>query len=192
MSSQILYSSIRPELKLTTLRRGSFLGTLGIAILLCMGTLLDSDQLKVWGIPGFLTSGALITLGLRPYRRLISLETRPHYLKIGPSNWIEFGYGGKPFLELKLIDITNMSYKTKSDSYGIVINVNDLQLIQKLHMGLDLQAYAEACRSRYGGELFFPFFSQRSFDELRLTFELPRSCLFFNTEAQRHRGSQRN
>ena len=161
MFTQIFYSSIRPELKWTMLRRGSVFGVLGVAIFLFMGTALSTDALKFWGIPGFFASGALITLGLRPYRRLATLETCPHYIIIEQSGVIEFAYAGKPFLAFASKNIRELHYRNVLDSYGVVINLKNVDAVQTLHAGLDLGEYIQSIRTRYGGDLFLPFFSQR-------------------------------
>ncbi len=98
MSAQIFYSSIRSEFKVATVKRGVLLGLLGVGIFLFMGVYLTPDLLNIWGLPGFILSGMLITLGLKPYRRLTALENRPHQLTIDSFGRMDFFYAGKPFL----------------------------------------------------------------------------------------------
>lgn len=166
MSSQIFYSSIRAELKVATVKRGVLLGLLGVGIFLLMGVYLTPDLLDIWGLPGFILSGMLITLGLKPYRRLTALESRPHQLTIDSLGRMEFFYAGKPFLALCSKNIRQLRYRDVSDSYGIVVEVQNLDAIQARNPGLDLKAYAVSTRRRYGGDLFFPLFSKRSLEAL--------------------------
>ncbi len=166
MSTQILYSSVRPSLKQSKLHLGLILGLLGVGLFLYMGISLAPGELQFWGIPGFFVSGVLVTLGLKPYRRLMTLEGCPHHLRLGPGHRIEFAYASRPFLALAAKDIAELSYRDAADSYGIVVRVRDLKAVQKLSIELDLEAYVAVTQRRYGGDLFFPFFSQRSFDLL--------------------------
>ncbi len=166
MSTQILYSTIRPELKKAYLQRGTILGLLGIAIFICMGLSLSPKATNGWGLFGFFASGALITLGLRPYRRLTSLETKPHQLRIEPSGEIFFFYANKPFLMLPAKCIRQLQYRDVKDSYGIVVDLHDPACIRKMNPGLNLETYIASTRRRYGGDVFFPLFSHRSLDTI--------------------------
>lgn len=161
----VIYSTVRSELKLSTMRRGFVLGVIGIAIFLYMGIYLTPAELQTYGLVGFFLSGALITLGLKPYRRLVMLESRPHQLRLVDGT-LEFSYGLKPFLAVRIDNIRALRYRDVSDSYGIIVEVKDLQAVQALNPRLNLQDYALSTQKRYGGDLFFPFFSARSHEKI--------------------------
>lgn len=137
-------SSIKTSLKRYTLLRGSLLAVAGASILLFAGSWLPVDVLKIWGLPLLICGGGLITLGLLPYRKLSRLETKPNEIIVSDS-CVHFVQNGKPMSAIPQKDIQRLSYLEQGRHYGICL------LLKKPS----------------GVSLFFPYFSESAFEELK-------------------------
>lgn len=163
-----LRSSIKSSLKKSMILRGSLLSVLGVALWLYGGIFLSINTLSTWGWPIFLIGGILITIGLLPYRKLTRLENKPHEIVVTDLEELYFSQMGVPLLKISLGNIEEMAFLDDDKRYGIglwikkPINKN----VQVLHPGIDLNTYLKDCQKRYFCDVFFPYFSKRSFQEL--------------------------
>lgn len=169
MEEQILKlrSSIKPSLKKSVILRGSLLSALGVALWLFSGIFFSITTLSTWGWPIFLIGGILITIGLLPYRKLSRLENNPHEIVITDLDELYFSMG-TPIFKIHLEKIEEMAFLDDEKRYGIGIWIKkpiDKNVIV-LHPTLDFNAYLADCQKRYFCDIFFPYFSKRSFQEL--------------------------
>lgn len=165
-----MYNSILPSLKRKVLFRGSILGFLGMLVLLWGGIFLPLKELDIWGVFIFFIGGALIALGLVPYRRLCFLERNPHEISVHDNETLQFKKKGKLHLVLPLCHIQKASYFHDEDRYGIGIWVNH---------PLSNTPGETQC-------LFFPYFTKRQFEELQ-TFIVPQEITYNPQYHQRYK-----
>lgn len=163
-----LRSSIRPALKKKTMIRGSILGGLGILLWVYSGLFLSISTLTIFGWPIFLTGGILITLGLLPYRKLTRLENKPHEIIITDLDELSYFSQGVPMFKISMKNIEEMAFLDDDVRYGIGfwIKTPASKHIEILHPSLDLNVYLKNCQKDYFCDIFFPYFTKRSFEEL--------------------------
>lgn len=164
-------SSVKPRLMNLALKRGALFGGVGAFILLLGGSLLSVDQLKIWGIPIFLIGITLIAIGILPYKKLNSLQTNPHMLLYDGQTLI-FCKKGKPLLKIAEKNIDRIEYLEKANLYGIGVwlkfPINDKVKVLQPHF--DYVSFTTHSREHFQGcDLFFPYFSERSFNELMIS-----------------------
>lgn len=152
-----LRSSIRPALKRSLLFRGTLIASAGIALLLFASLTLPVTSLAHWGIFILGISLVLITAGLLPYKRLTRLEIQPHELLL-TNQEISFFQNRIPRLTLLWSNIEKTSYIDHPSQYGIALWLKNPDPA--------LENMIQKCRKRYGCDLFFPFFSARSYREM--------------------------
>jgi hypothetical protein len=134
------------------------------------GSLIPAAKLWAWGLPIFLTSIALITLGMLPYRKLKLLEMNPYILK-WDDEWLHFVTKGKTLFSIPLVSIAETKYVQKGKGYGIGLWLKK-PLPQKMIVcdrHFDLDAYMKRSQSEHGCDLFFPYFTERSARALKLS-----------------------
>jgi hypothetical protein len=148
MDPLVLRSSIRPSLKHSLLQRGTFLGFIGGLLFLLAGIFLPLPQLSIWGLPVLGAAFALITAGLLPYRRLSHLEMHPHEISLTEQR-LRFSRSGKPSFTLPLSCIKRIDYRDAPRHYGIAIWLKN------------------PLPAKEGCDIFLPYFSKRSFDEMK-------------------------
>ena len=157
-----LRSSIKPEFARNMLFRGTLLAGIGIALLVFGGAFIPASYLSQWGLILFLVAGGLVAWGLIPYRRLMQLEVKPNELIIDQKS-IEVTFKRKPTLVIPFSAIQEMRYLENSKIYGIQIwlkkDAAEKVVIQ------DSQFDPKSSR-KYGCDLFLPYFSKNSFNEL--------------------------
>lgn len=104
----------------------------------------------------------LITLGLRPYRLLTQLESKPHELAFDGKSYI-FAKKGSPLFSIPKENIGSLSYFEKELTYGIAIQlVGNVDLLQKF----DLPSFVTDSRMRAECDLFLPYFTKSSLELL--------------------------
>lgn len=168
-----LRSSVRPSLKKTALIKGSILGGLGIALWLYGGIFLSIETLTIWGWPILIIGGGLISSGLFPYRKLVRQENNPHKIIVNDLEELEFYSQGTPLFKVSMDNIEEMAFLDDDIRYGIGLWIKNpkTQYIEVLHPSLDLSAYLKKCQKDYFCDLYFPFFSKRSYQELEELFK---------------------
>lgn len=163
-----LRSSIKASLKKQTIIRGTILGGLGISLWLFGAIALPENTLNFWGWPILLIGGILIVIGLLPYRRLSRLENRPHEIVVTDLEELYCSMHGTPFFKIALENIEEMAYLDDENRYGIGlwIKLPKNKYIEVLYPSLVLETYLKDCQKHYFCDVFLPFFSKRSFEEL--------------------------
>lgn len=162
-----LRNTIQPALIRVAIFRGSILGAMGVALLL-FGIFLPVSILKYWGFPLFLAAGGLITWGLLPYRQLRALETMPNELVAIENKYLQYRIKGKNILKIPFQSIRELHYMEKGSTYGIGILLKD-PLPEKIVIHdttFNIDRFQEMSLIKFKSDLFFPYFSKRSFDEL--------------------------
>lgn len=161
-----LRSSIRPEVLNKALKRGMFFAGIGSCILLFSGVLIPEKYLKILGLPLILSSILLITLGLYPYQKLKRLEITPHEITILDENTFLFSWKRKPFLTIPFSEISSVKFIDSNIRYGIALDLRNLSVVKACNNEFDVTVFMKTCKAKYGCDLFLPYFSKRSFDEL--------------------------
>ncbi len=163
-----LRSSIKPSLKKNTLIRGTILGALGVSLWLFAAIGLPENTLNFWGWPILFIGGILITIGLLPYRKLYRLENNPHEIVITDLEELYFYMQGSPFLKVALENIEEMAYLDDDKRYGIGLWIKNPKSknMTILHPSLVADNYLKECQEQYFCDVFLPYFSKRSFQEL--------------------------
>lgn len=168
--TQILRTSIQPKLMKRTLLFGFSLAFAGILILLLAGIYVSETEMSFWGFPLFGLGMALIVIGLLPYRRLTRLELKPNLLTIVDEDCLEYRFKGKKVMTVPLKGIEEVIFIERGSHYGIGINLKDSMpekiCVHQSHF--DMNAFQEKSRVKFGCDMFFPYFTQRSFDRLKL------------------------
>lgn len=160
-------SSIKSTLMRSIIMRGTFLAILGAAILLYAGVFLSLDALSILGLPLLLFSGGLLTLGLLPYRKLTSLEKKPDELVMDHSN-LSYFLRGKPTLTIPRTIVEKYSYIDRGNTYGIGVWLKHPapEKIIVRNSQFDAGWFEQASRTKYGCDLFFPYFTERAMQAL--------------------------
>lgn len=163
-----LRSSIKPALKKSVLLRGTLLGISGLALWLYGGIYLPINVLTVWGWPILILGGVLIIFGLVPYRKLTRVENKPNELILTDLEELNIYVEGIPFLKVDFENIEEMAYLDDEKRYGIGLWIKNPKTkhIIILHPLLDLNLYLKNTQKRYFCDIFLPYFSKRSFQEL--------------------------
>lgn len=124
------------------LLRGMRFASLGALLLLLTGTLLPLRLLSVIGPFAFPVGITFILLGLRPYRRLSSLQSHPDALHFGRGG-LHYLQRGRPQLCLPLEKIRWIDFASREGEEGILLHFQE-------------------------EELFFPYFTQETAEELKV------------------------
>lgn len=150
------------------LMRGTFLSVIGIIIILFGGAFTPQDYLKIWGLPIFVIGIAFITWGMLPYRKLRRLEINPDCIQVDSEESLHFTIKGEPIFSLSLADIEHIEYIQKNHVYGIGIILRKTPSMKMIvyHSNWDLAALRKKSIKEYSCDLFLPYFSKYSFQEL--------------------------
>jgi hypothetical protein len=169
-----LMSSVKPSLKKSVLMRGTLLGAFGISLWLYGGIFLSIDTLTFWGWPIFFIGGILITIGLLPYRRLTHLENKPHEIIVTDLEELYLSLNGVAYFKISLENIEEMAFLDDDKRYGIGLWIKNPKQknIIILHPSLQLDAYLKDCQKKYFCDVFCPYFSKRSFQELEELYQV--------------------
>lgn len=163
MKEAILRSSIKPSLMRKTLWQGTVLAALGAFIFLYAGVAIQRTTLQTWGIPILGVGLALITLGLLPYRRLTRLELNPYKIVIASETEFTF-FKGIPLFTIPFAAIDTISFYDGKKDYGICIKLKNTPTEKVI---VHTSSTCLKVFQRNGCDLFFPYFTRRSFDELK-------------------------
>lgn len=178
-------SSVLPDLMRKTLRRGTLLAGIGVLALLFGGVFIPVEKMRIWGPFLFLFSLGMITWGLLPYKRLKRLEDKPSMLVVEGDGWLHYSVGGKPLFSIPIASIDRTVFIDRPSIYGIGVFLKNANLenpgLRSVYSELDadtpilgyLLKYTEWSRKLHGCDLFFPYFSQRSFNTLLECQEFP-------------------
>jgi hypothetical protein len=167
MSDELkLRSSIHTPLMKSVLMKGSLLAAIGVSLLTYGGIFMPVEELNFWGFPLFLVGGGLITAGLLPYRRLRSLERKPDELLYNNES-LQFVAKGARCLTIPLSSIARTAYMERGLNYGIgVWFKNPLPAQIVVHNNKFSLKRLQGTHKTYECDLFFPYFSERSYNQL--------------------------
>ncbi len=155
-------SAIKPELMHLALKKGGGVAVAGALIILLSGMLLPLAYLKIWGIPLFFAGLLLIAIGWLPYRQLQRLQIKPHELQCDGEHLL-FVKDGKPLLKIPEKSIAEIKYVENTPFYGmgILLKKPIVEQVKILQRRLNFEV------SRFGCDIYLPYFTQRSVDELK-------------------------
>lgn len=157
-----LRSSVKPEFARKMLFRGTLLAGIGVALLAFGGAFIPASSLGQWGLILFFVALGLIAWGLIPYRRLLQLEVKPNELVIDQKS-IAVTFKRKPTLIIPISAIQEVRYLENREIYGIQICLK--KDAAKKVMIQDPQ-FDPSSSQKYECDLFLPYFSKNSFNEL--------------------------
>jgi hypothetical protein len=159
---------VKPSIKKRALMRGTFSGALGIFLWTFAAIFLEPSSLYIWGWPIFIFGGLLILVGLLPYRRWSRLETSPHELTINEFEELTYYMQKQPVLRVKLMYVEEIAYLDDEERYGIGLWIKKplLEHVDLINPSLNLTLFQEENQKNFFCDLYFPFFSKRSFLEL--------------------------
>lgn len=163
-----IYSSVSPKVEKKALFKGSFIAGIGVLLLAFSGSFIKEPLLKIWGLPILILSASLITYGLLPYRRLMRLQRKPNEIILS-EELLQYVENNKRQITLPLSLIKKASYLEDKDDYGIGIWLKSAEYSEKIivhNPSFDLQKKVNQSEKRWKCDLFFPYFSRRSFSRI--------------------------
>ncbi len=170
MSADILTlrSSIKSSLYKKILFRGSFLSLLGFLPLIYGSLWMDAQALSVWGIPLFFSGIALIMFGMLPYKRVAELQKHPNQIHLIDEHSLCYDHLGKKTMTVPFSAINNIGYYESSGIYGIKLHLKNSpeEKVMVHDPRFSMERFEKASRKNYGCDLFFPYFSKRSFNAI--------------------------
>lgn len=160
-----LYTSIKPDILRYLLLKGTVIAGAGILFLTYIGMFIKPDNLYIIGIPSLLIGGAMIYFGLAPYRRLYLLDNSPNALTLIDDRYLQYEERGKRIVTIPVSTIQKMEYIEDEKNYGIALwlekgFVSEVITHQK---NQDLKSLQKKAKKQAGSDVFFPYFSRRSF-----------------------------
>lgn len=168
METCVLHTGIKASLMRPVLFRGIFLGAVGILLLIGAAVFIPLAEMSLWGPTLFYIGMGCIVIGLLPYRRFTRLEAKPDKLIREGSGHLTYYVKGKKILTLHPASIEKTLYIERGKYYGIGV-----QLIKApkekicVHtLNFNMRAFQEKSRRDYSCDLFFPYFTERSFQQL--------------------------
>lgn len=161
-------SSVSSSLKRHVLLRGSVIATMGALFILFSGMFVPANKMAFWGLPIFALGFGIITWGLRPYRRLCRLENNPRELVLTGDETLEFFTNGNKIVTIPMCSIEAMTHVDKADDYGIGIKLKKSPKQKIVIHDRKLQGICSGkdATERYACDLYFRFFSRRTFEQL--------------------------
>lgn len=169
MESKVqVYSGIRPALKRKILFQGSGKAIVGALMIVIGGAYLPPMVMKYLGLPSLALGALLIAWGLMPYRRLLRLEAQPLALLV-EGDTLRYFVGSAPFSATPLSAIERISYCDEDvGRYGIAVDLKEGGRRQVTFQQNKIRAerYFEETQRQYACDLFFPYFTQRSYREI--------------------------
>jgi hypothetical protein len=163
-----LYTSIPSSLIRKKLFTGLAFAGAGVLLLTYSGSFVTPDTLSVWGLPILGLSLFLITYGLLPYRRLTYLEIHPNTLSIEDEEFLQYRKEGEPLFSIPLDKIEALGYFERGEEYGITVKLKQTSEKKVLVHARNFSAeeFQKYSQKKTGADLFFPFFSRRSYVRL--------------------------
>lgn len=135
-SKIVLQTMVKPSLYRGALMKGTLFGFLGAFLLVLVTILVPSEEMTYVGPFVGLLSLLLIGMGFRPFQKLKKQEMKPQKL---------------------ILSKASLEWQGKTIDYSQLKNWHFVE--EGLHYGIELVLSS-------GENLFLPYFSKRSFDEL--------------------------
>ncbi|MCB1111965.1 MAG: hypothetical protein H7A37_10430 [Chlamydiales bacterium] len=168
METIIVRSCIKPNLKRVLLLRGTAIAGIGVILLALSGSFIPPEHLRIWGFPIILVGGAMIAIGMLPYRRICRKEDVPDELRVLGEEYIQYRLWGKPVLTVPTKSIASMKHIEGGYRYGIAMNLRH-PIPEKIVIHdpkfSDEKFHAQSAK-RTGYDLFFPYFSRQGFTRI--------------------------
>lgn len=168
MESCVLYTGVKATLMRRVLFRGILWGSIGILGLILSAILLSHTEMALWGPFLFCAGMTAIVIGLLPYRRLTRLESHPDKLSVDSSSYLTYFSKGKKVFTIPSQVIKEILYIDRDSHYGIGIRLNPQSkekiCVHRRHF--DMKTFQEKSQRDNACDLFFPYFTQRSFQQL--------------------------
>lgn len=126
-------------------------------------------MISLFGIPIFITGLALIAIGLLPYRRLLRLQLKPHEIH-DEGEYLIFLQQGKPLFKICKKNIQKIAFLKKENIYGLGVWLKRPleEKIKVLQPNFDFAAFMADSVQRFEGcDLFLPYFTERSCEEIK-------------------------
>lgn len=161
-----LRTTLTPTFLHQTLLKGFGVALIGILGLLYGSIYADLSTLQTWGFTLFIVSLGLIATGLLPYRRLSRLQMNPNKLCLAEPHHLEFYAKGRLLLVIPMESIARLEYLSNPAPYGIALWLKPTHSSVVKGFPEDVKNLKEQGKQRAGADLFFPYFNQRSFEEL--------------------------
>jgi len=160
-----LRTSIRNSLKKKLLFRGSLFAVIGAAILIYMAVAFSVHQLQVWGFALWSISILLIAFGLVPLKRINRLETRPHEILLSSDRELAFFLNKRKEVTLPFDRIEKIEFYDDGRIYGIAFHLKAPCRQPGFEWIYLPQIWWIKWKTQ--SQLFLPFFTKRSFNELQ-------------------------
>lgn len=160
---------VAPSYKRRVVLKASFGGGIGVSALVAAGAFMPQAELNFWGLPLLIVAGALITWCMLPYRRMTELENSPDELWINAKNELVYAKKNHPLFSVPLSAIEKIFYTDRGNEYGICLKTapHPAQKIRIHHINLDFNALRQTAIRKHGCDIFLPFFSKRTYDDLK-------------------------
>ena len=123
--------------------------------------------MKTWGLFIFLISFFLIVIGLLPYKRLSVHTQNPDKIKIIECDVLEFYLKGNKILAIPVENIKELLFLEKNQIYGIGIFLKSKISLTSHLWTFQFQKAQNKFHTLLKTDLFLPYFSKRSFEELQ-------------------------
>lgn len=162
-------SSINQALLSKILFWGFLKAAIGLAFLILGGVFLPAAELQMWGFVLFLIGFGFITWGLYPYKKLLALETNPNEITVDDTEIVYFQKKGKRTFSIPLDAIDHAAFFESDDEYGILIHLvptpkKKVIFFAPSEAGLKLPFGFSKPQDNI---LFLPYFSKRTFQEVK-------------------------
>lgn len=161
-------SSIHRALKKSVLLRGTIWASIGVLLWVLAGVFLPLSVLTIWGAPILLLGGALIVVGLLPYRRLSRQENKPNELILTELDELYIFFERTGMFKVELKNIETMAYLDDDTRYGIGLWIKypKKSHITLLNPHIKIDEYLKNCQKDYQCDIFLPYFSKRTYQEI--------------------------
>lgn len=162
-------SSIKQELYSKILKRGTFLGAIGMLPILYGAIFMGPAKFSTWGFPLFILGMGLIAIGMIPIRRLTHLQQHANLLILTGTDFLEYHYSGKKTLTVPVGSIESITFLDDEIIYGIGIKLKKT-LNEKVIINdprFSYERYRKESLKRYECDLYFPYFTQRGFQKIK-------------------------
>lgn len=154
-------TSIPAKVLKKQLFRGSLLSCMGLCTIFGAYFFLTGKELARYGWILFLLGTTTIAYGMVPFRKLTRLQIFPYQLQTTSTHLI-YLKGEKTLLEVPKSNILQITYHQEGNKSGIGVSVKNRDTI---HLYDSMESRA-VLRKESEVDLFFPYFSRISFDQL--------------------------
>lgn len=164
MHHLVLRVSVKTPLKRAILLRGTLLASLGMLLLISAAAWVPESILKYWGLPIVIAGGALVTIGLLPYRKLVRMENKPNELILNENSSIQWIERGRPCFTIPCASIAKTEFLENKSDYGIGIWLKhplpEKIIIHRIGSNLSRWSHKEC-------DIFLPYLTERAFKEMK-------------------------